>query len=121
MTGFLTHGRMGSYSDAIALAQQSGQPASVALVRRYQTRGGVSVNIEQSLTDQLGLFVRAGEADGSKEAYEFADIDQTVAAGLVAGGRCVEKAGRQGGARLCDQRRFPRRTKPIRTPAGPAS
>ena len=82
VTGFLTHGRMGSYSDAIALARQTGQPASVALVRRYQTRGGVSVNIEQSLTDQLGLFVRAGEADGSKEAYEFSDIDQTVAAGL---------------------------------------
>ena len=97
VTGFLTHGRMGSYSDAITLAEQTGQPADVALVRRYQTRGGVSLNIEQSLTDQLGLFVRAGEADGSKEAYEFADVDQTVAAGLSQAGdawkRPDDKAG----------------------------
>jgi high affinity Mn2+ porin len=86
VTGFLTHGRMGSYSDAIALSQAAGQPADIALVRKYQTRGGVSVNIEQQITDQLGLFVRAGEADGSKEAFEFADIDQTFATGLSQAG-----------------------------------
>ena len=87
ITGFLTHGRMGSYSDAIALSEATGQPASVALVRTYQTRGGVSGNLEQQLTDQLSLFVRAGEADGTKEAYEFSDIDQTLAGGLSQGGQ----------------------------------
>ena len=86
VTGFLTYGRMGDYSEAIALSQATGQPADIALVRKYQTRGGASVNIEQQLTDQLGLFVRAGEADGSKEAFEFSDIDQTFATGLSQAG-----------------------------------
>jgi len=91
LTGFLTHGRMGSYGDAMALAEETGQPANVALVRHYQTRGGLSVNIEQQLTDQLGLFVRAGEADGTKEAFEFTDIDQTVVVGLSQAGNAWKR------------------------------
>ncbi|MDB5458387.1 MAG: putative exported protein of unknown function, partial [Caulobacteraceae bacterium] len=87
LTGFLTHGRMGAYASAIALAAATGQSADVAAVRRYATRSGVSLNVEQSLTETLGLFVRAGEADGDLEAYEFADIDRTVAAGLSQGGK----------------------------------
>ncbi|HUO23724.1 MAG TPA: carbohydrate porin [Caulobacteraceae bacterium] len=97
LTGFSTHGRMGGYDQAVAMAAATGQAANVALVRRYQTREGLSLNLEQSLTDQLGLFVRAGAADGAKEAYEFADIDQTLAAGLSQGGdgwkRPDDKAG----------------------------
>jgi high affinity Mn2+ porin len=97
LTAFATHGRMGSYDQAVALAVATGQPANVAPVRRYQTREGLSLNLEQSLSDTLGLFVRAGAADGAKEAFEFADIDQTVAAGLSQGGaawnRPEDKAG----------------------------
>ena len=63
--GFATHGRMGRYADAIALALATGRPADIAAVRRYQTRLGLSANLEQALTDQLGLFVRVGEADGA--------------------------------------------------------
>jgi high affinity Mn2+ porin len=47
----------------------------------------VSLNVEQSLTETLGLFVRAGEASGDVEPYEFSDIDRTVAAGLSQGGK----------------------------------
>jgi hypothetical protein len=35
----------------------------------------------------VGLFVRAGIADGDKEPYEFTDIDRTVAAGLSVSGK----------------------------------
>jgi high affinity Mn2+ porin len=87
VTGFITHGRMGGFQDAIALSLATGQPANVALVRKYAERSGVSLNLEQSLTETLGLFVRAGEADGNVEPYEFADIDRTVAAGLSLGGK----------------------------------
>ena len=34
----------------------------------------------------LGIFVRAGVADGSVESYEFTDIDRTAAAGLSLSG-----------------------------------
>lgn len=86
-TGFLTHGRMGRYDAAVALAEASGKTPATALVRRMQDRGGVSVNLEQAITDSLGAFVRVGGADGRFEAYEYTDIDRTLAAGLSQGGK----------------------------------
>ncbi len=86
LTGFLTRGRMGSFADAIALSRMTGQPPSTADVRRYQGRGGISLDLEQSLSGDLGLFARAGVADGNLEPYEYADIDQTVSAGLSLSG-----------------------------------
>jgi high affinity Mn2+ porin len=76
-TGFLGRGRMGSFENAIALAAVTGGPANIAAVREYQSRGGVSMNIEQEITSDLGAFVRAGWADGNVEPFEFTDIDRT--------------------------------------------
>ncbi|MGC1250411.1 MAG: carbohydrate porin [Xanthobacteraceae bacterium] len=87
ITGFLTRARMGSFADAIALAQATGGPADISVVRQYRSRGGVSFNLEQQITAQLGVFARAGWADGNIEPYEFADIDRTVAAGISLGGK----------------------------------
>jgi high affinity Mn2+ porin len=87
VTGFLTRGRMGSFADAIALADITGGPADIAAVRQYQSRGGVSMNLEQEITPDLGAFVRAGWANGDIEPYEFTDIDGTAAAGLSLNGK----------------------------------
>jgi high affinity Mn2+ porin len=87
VTGFLTRGRMGSFADAIQLAAVTGGPADIAAVRQYQSRGGISMNLEQQLMPNVGLFVRAGIADGNKEPYEFTDVDRTVAAGLSISGK----------------------------------
>ena len=87
VTGFLTRGRMGTFADAIALAAITGGPANIAAVRQYQSRGGVAMNIEQEITSDLGAFVRAGWADGTKEPFEFTDIDRTVAGGLSLKGK----------------------------------
>lgn len=86
VTGFLSRGRMGRFDDAVALAQAVGAPADAALVRRYQSRAGISMNLEQEITSDLGVFVRTGIADGSKESYEFTDIDATAAAGISLSG-----------------------------------
>jgi high affinity Mn2+ porin len=87
VTGFLTRGGMGSFQDAIDLAAINGGPASIAAVRKYQGRGGISMNLEQQLMPNVGLFMRAGFADGHKEPYEFTDIDRTVATGLSISGK----------------------------------
>jgi high affinity Mn2+ porin len=87
ITGFLTRGRMGSFQDAIQLAALTGGPADISAVRQYQSRGGISMNLEQQLIPNVGLFVRAGIANGSKEPYEFTDVDRTVAAGLSISGK----------------------------------
>jgi high affinity Mn2+ porin len=78
---------MGSFADAIQLSEATGQPADTGLVRRYRSRTGLSLDLEQGLKDDLGLFIRAGAADGNIEPYEYADIDQTVSGGLSLSGK----------------------------------
>jgi high affinity Mn2+ porin len=87
VTGFLTRGRMGRFDDAIRLSELSGEPADTALVRRYTSRSGVSLNLEQQISPDLGVFARAGIASAGVEPYEFSDIDRTLAAGLSLGGK----------------------------------
>jgi len=93
VTGFLSRGRMGNFDDAIRLSQLTGQPADIAAVRRYTSRTGISMNLEQQLMPNVGLFARAGIADGNVEPYEFSDIDRTVAAGLSLSGAAWGRAG----------------------------
>jgi high affinity Mn2+ porin len=92
VTGFLTRGRMGNFDDAIALAEATGTPADITAVRRYQSRGGVSMNLEQQITPDIGAFLRAGWADGNQEPYEFSDIDRTVAGGVSISGKLWGRA-----------------------------
>lgn len=86
LTGFLSRGRMARYEDATALAVATGDPADVAKVRRYASRVGLHLNLEQEVADGVGVFARLGAADGQYEAYEYTDIDQTVQAGVSLSG-----------------------------------
>jgi high affinity Mn2+ porin len=88
LLGFLSHGRMGRYADATAIALQTGMPADIAAVRTAHNRAGVSLNLEQQLTEGLGVFAKAGWSQGAFEAFEFTDINKTVSLGLsVTGAR----------------------------------
>jgi high affinity Mn2+ porin len=87
LTGFLSRGSAGKYSDATALAQVTGQPADINAVRSYTSRPGVSVNLEQQIMDGLGVFARAGWVDGNVEPWDFTDIDRTVSAGVSLSGK----------------------------------
>ena len=62
VTGFLSHARMGRYNDAVSLAELTGLSASdtLPLVRRYANRSGISMNFEQQITPDFGIFGRAG-------------------------------------------------------------
>ncbi len=82
LLGFLNRGRMGSYDDALALAAATHTIPNTALVRRYASHPGGEINLEQALTDNLGAFARISANDGSKEAYEFTEINRSVSAGL---------------------------------------
>jgi hypothetical protein len=55
---------------------------ALAAVRTYQSRPGVSLNLEQQVTETVGLFARAGWADGNVEPWDNTDIDRAVEAGL---------------------------------------
>jgi high affinity Mn2+ porin len=87
LTGFLSRGRMGTFSDAIAFAAATGGVPQTSAVRQYTSRAGLSFNLEQQITADLGVFARAGFANGNIEPYEFSDIDRTAAAGLSLAGK----------------------------------
>jgi len=75
-------GRMGDYNQAVQLGIQTDTIPNTAMVRKAATRPGLAINIEQQLYDNLGAFARVSANDGSKETYEFTDINRSIALGL---------------------------------------
>ncbi|MBN8809373.1 MAG: carbohydrate porin [Sphingomonas sp.] len=87
VTLFRNRGRFGRFDDALTLAAATGATPDTAPVRVRHSRLGVSINVEQAVSDDVGVFARAGLADGAIEPYDFTDIDRTVSAGVaIAGG-----------------------------------
>ncbi|ATI54238.1 carbohydrate porin [Sphingomonas melonis] len=82
VTLFRNRGRFGRFDEVLALAARTGDVADTGLVRSRRTRAGIGINVEQAASDTLGVFARAGIADGQVEPYDFTDIDRTAQAGL---------------------------------------
>ena len=83
LLGYDNRARMGSYNDAVARAAATNSVPDTCRVRRPAARPGMAVNLEQQLTDELGGLIRLSWNDGSKEAYEFTEINRSVALGLA--------------------------------------
>jgi high affinity Mn2+ porin len=83
LTGFDSRGRMALLDQTISVAQTTGVNINAALVdvRRYRSRLGGVLGLEQPITEAVGVFARASKAAGNVETYEFADIDRSVAIG----------------------------------------
>jgi high affinity Mn2+ porin len=82
LTAFETRARLGLLDEAVQIAQATGNPVDIAVVRQLRDRVGADINLEQELSEDLGMFARVGKSAGNVEAYDFTDIDRTVAAGL---------------------------------------
>lgn len=89
VTGFLIRGRMGTFANALALSQATGLDVSEALdaVRSYQSTSGVSLNLAQQVSDTVGVFARAGWANGNMESWDNTDIDRSVQLGVSLNGK----------------------------------
>lgn len=87
VTGFLSQGRMARFQDAVNVAAQTSSVPDLATSRRFQSRTGISFNLEQDLAKGVGVFARAGISDGRTEPFAFTDSDQTIAAGIVVSGQ----------------------------------
>jgi high affinity Mn2+ porin len=86
-TYYFSSGDMGTYNAAVSLSQLTGEPANVSLVRQGRSRSGIGGNLEQQITPDLGIFARAGLANGNVQDYEITDIDRTVTVGLSQSGK----------------------------------
>jgi high affinity Mn2+ porin len=92
VTGFLNNGRAAAFSDVLALVQEPGPffgdaNAALSAARTYRSRPGVSINLQQQIADDMGVFARAGWADGNIEPWTFTDIDGTVSGGVSITGK----------------------------------
>jgi len=83
LLGFLNYGRMGSYTAAVSLGQATGTTPDTAQVRHWASRPGIALNMEQELSPELGAFARVSFNDGSKEAYEFTDVNRSLSVGAL--------------------------------------
>src|SRR5712664_169622 len=95
--GWLNHGTMGGYSDALALPLTSPNYPDIALTRRTRTNYGLVANIEQSITADLGVFSRATWSPGRTEIMGWTDCSESLSFGTVltgtAWGRPDDKIG----------------------------
>jgi high affinity Mn2+ porin len=92
LTLFRNRGRFGRYDDAVALAAATGGPVDLVPTRMRRSRMGASLDIEQAVSDSVGLFARAGFADGAIEPYDFTDIDRTAQIGAATDGKAWGRA-----------------------------
>jgi high affinity Mn2+ porin len=79
---WLTRGRLGTYLDAISLGATAGQTPSTSDVRRFRTKDGFGLNLEQQLAIDFGLFARASMSQGTVEEVDFTDINKSISGGL---------------------------------------
>jgi high affinity Mn2+ porin len=86
LLGFAMHGNMGEYDQATAIAQTTGQPADIAAVRSFHTKFGAALNLQQQLASDIGLFARISADQGQYEAFEFTDVNRSLALGFSMSG-----------------------------------
>jgi high affinity Mn2+ porin len=80
---YLNHTNSGNYADAIRLAEQTGGTPDVTATRRVGTlKYGFGVNLEQELTEDIGIFTRLGWNDGKTESFAFTAIDRLASGGV---------------------------------------
>ena len=81
--GWLNHGTMGGYTDALALPLGSPNYPDITLTRRTRTNYGVVANVEQAITGDLGLFSRATWSPGLTEIMGWTDCTESSSFGTV--------------------------------------
>jgi hypothetical protein len=88
---YANHARMGVYSEA--LEQDPAAPDILATEAPGRVKYGCSLNAEQAITSEVGVFCRAGWNDGHTESWAFTEIDRTLALGASASGRSWGRPG----------------------------
>ena len=91
LLGFHTMAHMGNYQQALELP-----PGEIDIVatRAYgRSKYGVGLNVEQELSDNIGMMFRAGWNDGHNETWMFTEIDQAVSAAIVFDGKSWNRDG----------------------------
>lgn len=80
--GFATMANMGNYKLAAAM-----DTPDITATRKYsRTKFGFGINVEQNITDNIGVFAKYSWNDGRNETWMFTEIDQAFSAGISVNG-----------------------------------
>jgi hypothetical protein len=117
LLGYLNRENMGRFDEAIAA--HAADPAKNATTctgfsygspnasapdlcwsRRPNLKLGIGLDLEQTIADELGFFLRAMYSDGRTEVYSFTSTDRSLSFGLLAKGTWWRRAADAAGVAL---------------------
>lgn len=81
--GWINRASAGSYADAVALSVTSPNYPDITLTRQVRTNYGFVANVEQAITDDLGVFSRVSWDAGHTEKIGWTDCDESLSVGAV--------------------------------------
>ena len=81
--GWLSHGNMGSYSDALAEPRVTSGYPDITLTRQERTNYGFVASADQAIADDLGVFSRASWSPGRVEIMGWTDCDESLSVGAA--------------------------------------
>ncbi len=84
--GWINHGIMGGYADALALPAASADYPDITTTRHVRTNYGAVLNIEQAISDDIGIFTRASWSPGQVEILGWTDVHRALSLGTVVRG-----------------------------------
>lgn len=92
--------RLAGFQDALAYGNAVAWVPDPLFGRQYifnvrrdeKIKYGLGVNAEQALSANVGVFLRAMQADGRSETYAFTEVDNSLAAGLAIKGGPWQRA-----------------------------
>jgi high affinity Mn2+ porin len=85
--GWLSHGNMGSFTDALAEPSSTPGYPDITLTRQERTNYGFVVSLEQAISADAGLFSRASWSPGRVEIMGWTDCDESLSVGAALKGR----------------------------------
>jgi len=80
--GYIDHGPMASYADALAWGIANGTTPALNQVQHYKSKTGFTLNVEQQIASDLGFFARAGWMDPRYEPYEACELYESASVGV---------------------------------------
>lgn len=86
--GWRNRARLASFTDALAWLRAhpgnyTGPDALIAVRGSEKNKFGVGVNLEQEISGNVGMFMRAMQTDGRTETYAFTEVDDSLSLGTV--------------------------------------
>jgi high affinity Mn2+ porin len=97
LMGWTNIANMGSYAEALAMPVSTPNYPDITQTRQLRTNYGFVVNMEQAITNELGIFSRASWSPGLVEIIGWTDCDESFSFGTVlkgtAWGRPDDKIG----------------------------